>query len=250
MRTLVLSLLFVVAFSATLIANIPAVWVVNAVNPRALGVDYDDVRGTIWNSAMTGVRTNRGAFGRVDLAIQPLALLTGRLSADIRVAGAGINGSGVVDVSLARRLHLRDAQMVMDVSAAEALHDLVRARGGEVFVRIDRLVFDSAGCHEAAGVVITDVLARPDGRTSWRGPELQGAPQCRDTDLVLVMNGADDTGAIRVEASVSPDGGARFFADVETDDPDFQLAAGLFGFDRADGSYRYMRQVQLLDLSG
>ncbi len=250
MRIVALILIFLTTFISVLIARAPAAAVLDVVDLEGAGVTYAQVHGSVWNSLLTDVRANGRRIGDVSLRIHPLALFTGQARAELSVRGAGLRGRGQLQAGLNGRLAMRDAQLIMDVSQVEALHDLVRARGGEVLLRFDRIVLDRSGCVEAAGLVVTDVLARPDGRTTWRGPELQGAPACEGSDLVLALDGANEGGAIRVAASLSPDGRAGFTADVETDNTDFLLAAALFGFQNVDGVFKYQRQVRLLDLTG
>ncbi len=248
MRVLVLSVVFVVTFAVTVLANLPLAPFVTMANLAAYGVDHGAVRGTIWHGAIEEISASGRDIGRVEAQIHAASLLTGRLEADVRVDGPGLRGAGRLSLAVSGRAAMRNASLTLDVQAVESLHELVRARGGEVFVRVDSLVFDRRGCRAAAGLISTDVLARPDGRTSWRGPDLEGGAQCRDGVLVLMLNGENADAAVQIEARLTPEGEGGLRANVQTQDPNFDLAAGLFGFDRSNGAYTYERTVTFLEL--
>lgn len=248
MKFIVLSTIFVVTFVATVVSNLPLAPFVAMADLPAFGVTHGAVRGTIWRGAIEEIQASGRDIGRVQAEIHPWSLMTGRLEADVRVDGPGLRGAGRFSLAVSGRAAMRNASLTLNVQAVDSLHELVRARGGEVFVRVDTLVFDRRGCRAATGLVTTDVLARPDGRTSWRGPDLEGEAQCRDGVLVLVLNGQNADAAVEIEARLTPEGEGGLRANVRTDDPDFDLAAGLFGFDRADGAYTYERTVTLLEL--
>ena len=107
-------LLFLLALSVFLVATLP-VSVVIPLLPKTLPVEISGAQGTIWNGRAAQVSYNRQAVGGLAWKVHPSSLLLGRLNADFRLRGDGLQARGNVTVKPDRSLSLVDTVLDANV---------------------------------------------------------------------------------------------------------------------------------------
>ncbi len=108
-------LLFIVALTVFLVATLP-VSVVLPWLPKSVPLTIDGAQGTIWNGRAAQVRYDRLALGAVSWKIHPVSLLLGRLNADFRLQGEGLQAKGHVTLKPDRSLGLADTLVDAEVA--------------------------------------------------------------------------------------------------------------------------------------
>ena len=97
MRPGSLAILGIAAYSACLVATMPARWVAERATRQPGRVALQDVQGTIWSgSARAAVGVHPGTFtvDRVEWSFLPSRLLRGRAAYDVAIRGAGFEARG------------------------------------------------------------------------------------------------------------------------------------------------------------
>lgn len=94
---------FVVGYLIFAIATVPAALVLSTVTlPK--GIQFAGVSGTLWNGHASQLQYDRQVINNVDWTLSAPALLTGRLSADVKFGNARerntISGAGYVSASI------------------------------------------------------------------------------------------------------------------------------------------------------
>jgi len=194
---------------------------------------YRDVFGTIWDGRVYGLELNGVPVSELDVSLDPLVLMTGRIGGDWRVSDSNLRGSGAARLS-GTGLQLEATQLVVTLErlGLDAVPGLdPRER---VFVRLDRLDYLDGRCRQASGSARTGALVGLARLYAQDGPELVGELGCEDGRVVLDWSGATDGLSLEGRVSFRPDG-YDWQARVETGWPDFAEALALAGMQR-DGS--------------
>ena len=112
-RGLRMGTIAVAAFLIILIARFPAPWAAGLL-PR--GVSCEQLDGTLWSGACSGLAAERTTLGDLSWSLHPLALLTGRLDVDASLARPDGTASGRVQLSPSGVLAARDvhANLLLD----------------------------------------------------------------------------------------------------------------------------------------
>ncbi|OLF71058.1 hypothetical protein AWH62_13445 [Maricaulis sp. W15] len=208
---------------------------------QALG--YRDVFGTIWQGRVYGLTLNGVPVRELEVSLDPLALVSGQLGGNWRLADASLRGDGVARFSPAS-LELGESQLVvtLDRLGLEPLPGLDPAE--RVFVRLSRLEIRDGACVAVSGTARTGALiglARLYGRD---GPAVTGEFACVDDRLVLDWTGAVDGLSLDGRVSFRSDG-YDWTARIETSWPELVDGLALAGMQRdgtawrAEGSERY-----------
>ena len=234
-------ILFVAAFLAFAAAAAPLSAVMGIAEQGGFGLTYSSTSGTIWRGVARGVVISEQDLGDVDLAIQPMALVRGRLQYTVTMSGGALTGTGEIAASPPARLRLSNLNGAAQISKIGRVHPVVKNRDGSVALTIAELVATPKGCRVARGEVRTDILTKDDPRMSWTGPNLAGPLGCEDGALTFALTGADNSADINARAKVGFDGAAEVSVDVQSVDPRLVNALNLIGF-RQDGAvFRYQR---------
>ena len=108
----------VFAFLIATIAIAPASLITPLLNASAANIQYQEVRGTIWNGEIRHVSTGDIYLGNLSFKLRPLALLTGGASADIKAQDGAAIGAGRISVNLiSQRLSLSNVNAAFNLSA-------------------------------------------------------------------------------------------------------------------------------------
>ena len=236
------SLLVLALLTAWLVVLMPLKAVaIMAGGVSALG--YRDVFGTVWQGRVYGLDLNGVPVRELDVSLDPVTLLTGRLGGDWRVADLSLRGDGEARLSRGS-LVLSDTELVVTLArlGLESLPGLDPAE--RVLVRLDRIELRDGACQFASGTARSGALiglARLNGRD---GPAVTGDFACDGDDLVLDWAGASDGLSLGGRVTFRADG-YDWTAHVETDWPDIADGLALAGMTRdgtvwlAEGRERY-----------
>ncbi len=247
MKVLLRVVVFLAAFLGVAVAGAPLSVVLNLAGLEGRGVRYAAVTGTVWRGAIEGLSIGGQTVGRVNLVVDPMALLTGAIRMDVDAAGA-VQARGRATAGLGGGWSLQDATLVANLADMTRLDPEIAARGGELFVVIDEMRFDGSGrCLAARGEARSNALERAAQELDWRGPVLEGPIACEDDHLLAVLEGADDRAEVRVRALWRPGASGSVEARVETTDDRLQLALLALGFQEdAPGAFLYARTANEL----
>ncbi|MBB4210210.1 general secretion pathway protein N [Rhodothalassium salexigens DSM 2132] len=246
-RSVRLGLVFVAVLLAALVATVPLSVAVRLAGLPA-GVAHGGAHGTVWGGRLEAVRVHGADLGRVQLALRPLALLSGRWRLDWFADGRSALGQGRLETGLLgggwtlsrTRLQVDLADMGLPLPVAPL---------GRAWLEAERLVWRADGCGAAEATAGTDVLAANAEALNWRGPRLDGPVQCQAGRLVARLTGATPAGGTadpasgagtteaRLTLSVAPEGLARARLRLAGDDPRLGFSLPLVGFERRDGGY-------------
>lgn len=155
--------------------------------------------GTVWNGVISGLIAPGGHAATVTIDGKPLSLLALRYSADWHYQSLTMNGTGMIDQSVAQPLTVTNSQVSMDVSALKMPLPMV----GSLNVNIDSLSLTPNGqCITASGTINSDALARTGASWGWQAPVLTGPIDCKDGQLVATMTG--QSGNTDITAQLRP----------------------------------------------
>jgi general secretion pathway protein N len=128
-RSLWITVLAIAAFTAIVIARLPASWVIPA--PPA-AVSCAAVDGSIWSGTCAGLTVQGSSIGDVVWSVHALRLLSGKLSANVALTRAGGSIRGDFDVGLDKSVTARNvhADLPLDQDVMSQLpRDLRTLRG-------------------------------------------------------------------------------------------------------------------------
>ncbi|MFT6661335.1 MAG: general secretion pathway protein N [Maricaulis maris] len=207
----------------------------------ALG--YRDVFGTIWDGRVYGLELNGVPVSELDVSLDPLALVRGRIGGEWRVSDTSLRGTGEARLS-GSGLQLDATQLVatLDRLGLDTIPGLdPRER---VFVRLDRLDYRDGLCRQASGSARTSALVGLARLYGQDGPELTGDISCEDGRVVLDWAGAAEGIALEGRVSFRADG-YDWQASIETAWPDFAEALALAGMQRNGSVWTATGRVNL-----
>ncbi|WP_300544301.1 type II secretion system protein N [Maricaulis sp.] len=235
-------LLVLVLLATWLVVLLP----LKAVAILAGGADrlgYSDVFGTVWNGRVYGLEVNGDPVREVAVSLRPLALLTGRIAADWRIADEAVSGSGRAALA-GRMLALDNVSLALPLSRLGGADVPGLDPQEAVFVRLPRLRLDGDACVEAAGTVRTGALVTLAAAYGFEGPVITGELSCRGGDLVLEFGGEEAGLSLSGEA-VLRRSGYDWQVGAHTDRAELADIFALAGLERdgdvwrAEGSSRY-----------
>ena len=161
MRPGSLALLGVAAYSAILVATMPARWVAERVlppGPRSIAMQ--EIEGTVWKgSARAAFGSHAGTFvlDRIEWSFLPSRLLQGRAAYAMAVRGAGFDGSGELGRSFGG-WSVRDLAARGDAAIATAFAPFVGAWRPEGSVAVT-----------SPAIAFEDPQLRGELRIEWSG---------------------------------------------------------------------------------
>lgn len=198
---------------------------------------YQDVYGTVWSGRVYGMRLNGQPVSEVMLSLDPLPLVTGRLSAQWRVSDASLRGAGHSSWG-GETITARN--VALDVSLDRlGLSDIPGFTGNEM-VRISVLELDLRGdtCRQAAGDVRSEALVELAESYGFTGPVLEGILTCIDNRLALDVSGQSDVLSLsgRVYFTAA---GYEWAIEAETQQGDLADALAVLGLERDGEVWRH-----------
>lgn len=216
-------------------AAAPASFIAAFAIPKSAGVSVDRATGTIWRGAIEGVRAQGILLGDISYRTNPLALLGGRLAADLNAGGGALSGRGKASVSIDGRTVVEDARLLFELNAATRFAFLGAPLAGTVRADIDRLVVSRQGCLESAATIKTDVLSAPAKRFAAEAFDLSGDGHCSGRDFLASLVGRGGDGAVTLTIRISPDLAYTLIAEAQPARTEVAEALQFLGFERANG---------------
>lgn len=187
---------------------------------------YARIEGRIWDATLFGARIGGLDGGDVGVKLSALALLTGRLEADVQLHGSELDGR--VTVSAALDGVLIDAPS-LTLSGAP-LPGLGRLPGRTSVSGLE-IRFAAGKCASAIGRLESNALEQAFADSlRGPGPSLFGAATCVGTAARLPLTGEQDGDALQAWMDIAGDGAGRWRLEVQTRDPQraaVVLATGL-----------------------
>ena len=233
MQRLALIVFFAVILIGSLIAWMPAAFVMRQLDPAARGVSYDRVSGTIWAAQISGLRVAGEQLGDASLQLRPGDLLSGRIGARFAIDGPSGQLRGSLKAAPSGAIRLTDTIGDVNVHALQAIDPVLRRSPAQLNLSVRTLALDSAGrCRQADGALQTDLLVATGQRWNWAGPVMAGTISCDGARLAADLSSSPEDGTEQVMAGARLDLPTRLYevtALVETEDR--QLADVLVGLD-------------------
>src|SRR5262245_49235679 len=141
------------AFLLLALVTLPASAVLSFVHPP--GITLAGVSGTIWSGRAQAVRSGNLHIGSVEWDLQVLALLTGKLGADVKVKRSDGFAQGSIVLSGAR-VTMRGLNASLPLSALPG--NLVRGWTGTANLKLTQFALENAWPVAATGTVeVTDL---------------------------------------------------------------------------------------------
>ena len=231
MSNRLLATVFVCCLIVVVIATLPLSFVLRMLDLPAQGLSYSRASGTFWNGAVDGLSWRGNDLGGAKIALRPLALLRGRLGADVTLDGSGVVTGGGYAAMTPWGLIVDDLALSAEIASLPLLLPL----SGKISVEIAHADVRAGGCRQIEGAAKTDALMNRPAGLAWQGPELAGPMECRGGAVVIPLKGGADSQAIAVVMTLGADG--SFGIRVEARAPDSAVASVLsaIGFVETDG---------------
>ena len=230
MGSLRLILIFVLALAVALVATLPLKLIAIA----AGGQDrfgYTSVYGPVWSGRAYGVRLGEGRVREVRVALRPVALLTGRLSLDLRAEDADLRGRGRAALGLGGSWSAQAVSVSISLGrlGLDGLPGLDPAE--QIFIDIDSVAGQGSECRAAQGQVRSNALFTLGRAYGVDGPPLDGRLSCADGRLRLDYSGESSALSLTGEV-VFDETGYAWRAEAQTASGEVADAFALAGFAR------------------
>ena len=247
MRSIFLSVLFVLVLIATLIVSAPLSYVLDKSGLRGIGLNWASAHGSVFKGEVTGLRFGPQPIGIVKLDAQFGALLKGRLK--YRFELQGVAGVGVGAVTLGRnQFELSGLDAEISVSNLVGIANEVRAANGIATVQGGTLKLKNGLCETAAGEISTDLLSKfATEQYNRTAGELSGDVSCDGEMVLLQMSGAleaTDTVSLHVRAGLAEVSSVQ--VQVQTDDPVLEAGLATYGFQAQADGYVYQQDASFI----
>ena len=189
-----LGVLFVIALIAGLVIFAPARLVYDALLPS--GVQAGLVQGTIWNGQALRVRRGDLELQRVETALEPGSILSGRMRVQTEIVDSRVQGRAVIGVT-SNGIDIRDAQGVVALSAWPGLAAIPAFDlAGDAVVQLDgvSVSLDPEGrCLSAEGAMMSPALADLGVRYDVDLPIVDMTLSCAGEHVALSLSGSGPT---------------------------------------------------------
>lgn len=239
MRTLLLSLVFVVCLIAAGVAFTPLGFVLERSGAGNAGAGWAQAEGTLMEGRISGLHVAGQPIGDVNLKLHPMSLLTLAPKYDVQWGGAGSSGSGVITISQSS-ISAEDLRLQQNVSAIEGLALPVRAIGGTLRLTGGEIQLTRSGCDHAAGELTTDVLTRAAQQYGRQFGSIDGPLTCIEGNILTSLNGLSERGdTVRVDTETSISGASALNVVIETMDSDVMFALSQSDFVREGEAWIY-----------
>ncbi|MEZ5998423.1 MAG: type II secretion system protein N [Hyphomonas sp.] len=196
MRRFVLVMIFLAAFVVAAVAMAPLSFFARQSNLAAMGIGWQQARGTVWNGQLVGVAFRGVPLGSVSLASTPLNLVRGRPvhqatwrdGPSRAVADVAPAGQGVAFENLSAELLLK--QFAPGIASAYSLET--------AHIRLKRAsaTYDARGCRSVSGAISSDVAQELGGKLGVELPELVGTVICDGGKLKAHLEGQAGDGTL------------------------------------------------------
>lgn len=151
-------ILIVLVVLGVVIYRLPARWITDSIN--VAGLDIDGVAGTIWSGQITRLSVNGEPVAPVRWSLRPMALLTGKVAADIEMFPRGGSISATLTVASNNQLTAEDVRVtgqLQHIAGGTALGPIL----GTIDAEFERIVVASDGALEVIGTAAIGNLQYP-----------------------------------------------------------------------------------------
>ncbi len=241
-----LIVLFLAAAILAGLSQLPLSYVLKQSGASSSGLSWARAEGTIWKGRITGLAYGAQPIGAAHLRLRPASLLGGHVSYDVQWAGPPGRGSGTLSAGRNEDYAIADLRLEASISALNGAADWVRANGGELRIRADKIRFSGGRCMEAVGTVSTDVLTRAAMAWGQTWPDVSGELSC-DAGMLLVPLEGERNGAERVQAvaRIGIVEASSVEASVVNADPQLENALALMGFVYENDAYIFRQSAAI-----
>ncbi|WP_300528770.1 type II secretion system protein N [Maricaulis sp.] len=202
---------------------------------------YQDVYGSLWHGRVYGMRIAAMPVREIELAVNPLPLLVGRLSAAWSVSDSSVRGQGQMAMA-GDWMELRETRFNASLERLGVPVFPGLDLDGQVSGNISRLELDGDTCRSAQGTVRTAALTQFAATYGFQGPDLAGQLSCREGRLVLDFSGMSDdlglTGEIEFDRS-----GYQWSLELQTSRAELADVLALGGLERDGDVWRRQGSV-------
>ncbi|MFC3023016.1 type II secretion system protein N [Vibrio zhugei] len=182
------SVLFVAVFMVSVIVHLPAAFVLKHVPlPRALQID--GVSGSLWKGRATQVHWHNQGFGALSWRMNTVALLTGRIEADIRIGrgsamqlhGRGVVGYGLDGVYANNVIASLPASQILQYSP----QPLPVAVKGQVELSLKQFQYAQPWCQSAKGSLVWSKASLETPASPLQLDQVLAQVDCLDNNLSI-----------------------------------------------------------------
>jgi len=233
-----LLLVALIIFIVTLVASVPAgvaAWFAQKNSPL---LTISNASGTLWNAKFEGVSYNRIALGDVTAKIQPIALVAGRLTADVTSSGGALAANGRIELT-SSRLSVRRMKAEFNLGAIRRYTFFGARYQGVARLDAKFLSLSRSGCKSDGAIVTTNALDSLAKKWSGAGFPLKGPVLCENGLMNLRLAGDSREGAATINVSVKPDLSFTMIASAEPKRREVSKTLELFGFRPRAGKLSY-----------
>lgn len=248
-RRLYLPLIGITLFVVFSLARLPLSLVLSLSGAQEQGLTWSGVEGTLWDGTLSGVAFDGYPVGRVEQRTSLLALFSGRISSELRLSGAALNGEGRITLSPGKAV-LRDTALLIDLGAYGIVDAFGASMRGMMRLETDRLALSAERCETGQVSLWTDTLTYSARAYGGNGFPLSGVAQCTDNGALTVsLDGAAQQGpeAAQLTATIQPS--LDFLAEVTARGLAGEAADGLllYGFEQRGDGLVLIQRGNLLD---
>lgn len=218
------------------VAAAPAAFIRAVAVPPGMGLSIERATGTIWKGTLEAARAEDVLLGDIAFRTDPLALLSGRLAADLSIGDGALAGNGKASLGLDGRLVVENAKLLFELDAATRYAFLGAPLQGMVRVTADRLIVSREGCIDGRAKFSTNVLAAPAKRFAAESFDLSGEGACSGKDFLIALSGKGGEGAVTLSIRVGPDLAYTLIAEAQPARAEVAEALQYLGFQRTNGA--------------
>jgi len=234
---------FAVSLVATAAARFPLSLALPFMGVEETGLSALRASGTVWEGRLKRAALGPRLIGDVELGLEPMALLRGRMRLAWHLRRPGLEGSGDLIVRSDGAVALEEMRLsgrLLDLPTLVPLEGTAR-------LEAERIVVGPEGCRSAEARLWTDTLQRSRASLRWQGPILEGTARCSGEVLALRLQGSDAGERVSVEARLRPSLGYAVDVAIATEDRRLRQRLSMLGFEAGpDGGYRLVQEGTLL----
>lgn len=241
MKTLLLTIVFILALAVSVVVFTPLDFVLSRVGLGSAGIGWAQAEGTLRKGRVDGLFLPSQFVGDISLELRPLSVFSGGLAYDVQWGGASGRGTGILELR-PNGVKGRDLKAQLQISAIEGLAPIIRAAGGDVRLQDGSFELTRTGCQAAGGRLTSDVLTRAAQAYGREFGPVEGGLSCDNGSFMLDAEGQSRNGdELELDARASLVGQAEVEVRVQTDDPELPLVLSSAEFQLRNGiwTYRY-----------
>lgn len=228
-----------------LLAGLVLVWLIILLPLKAVMIlaggasafGYQDVYGRVWDGRVYGMRVAGVPIREIEMAADPLSLLTGRLAARWRVSDDSARGTGHVSLG-GNSVRVRDMDLLVSIDRLGLRSFPGMDRSQMIDMDIASLAIRDGRCETANGRVQTAALVQFAATYGFQGPDILGQLSCNDGRLVITLDGAgadlELTGSVHMDQTAY-----AWDLELRTGRPELADALALAGATRTGDIWTY-----------